>query len=46
MTGRLAGDNHAYRIRALVHRLMLLAGRNLDPFTGVKDEDMMLDFER
>src|SRR5215475_5540803 len=43
MTRGLAGDEDAKCSCATVHRLMLLAGRDLDAFPGAGDELMVLD---
>jgi hypothetical protein len=46
MTCRLADDQHAHTTRASVQCLMLLAGRDLEAFTGLNNEIAMLDLER
>jgi hypothetical protein len=45
MTCRLTDDQHAHTTRASIQCLMLLAGRDLEAFTGLKNEIAMLDFE-
>jgi hypothetical protein len=45
VTWGLASDQHAHGPGASIHCLMLLARRDFQPFTGLKDEVMMLDFE-
>ena len=42
---RLAGDEHSYGICAAIDRLMLLAWRDFESLTGLKNKVMMLDFE-
>ena len=46
MTRRLAGDENAQRLFASVHRLVLLAGRDLDAFVSADDEFVMFDLHR
>ena len=45
MTCRLADDQHAHTTRASVQCLMLPAGRDLEAFTGLKNQIAMLDLE-
>jgi hypothetical protein len=42
----LASDQHAHRTGTSVQDLMRLAGRDLEPFAGAKNEIMLFDFER
>lgn len=42
---KLTGDDHPYRVHTSVQCLMLLARRNLDSFTGMKNEVVMFDSE-
>jgi len=46
MTRRLTGYDHAHRSRASIQSLMLLARRNLDPFTRLKNEMVVFNFQR
>jgi hypothetical protein len=46
MARRLACHNHSHRVFTLVHGLMLLAWRNLNPLTGAEHEVMVLHFHR
>jgi hypothetical protein len=41
----LADDQYPQRVGASIHCLMLLAGRDFEPFAGVNHEVMMLYFE-
>jgi hypothetical protein len=45
MTWRLADDKHAYKSSAAIQSLMLLAWRDLESFTGLKNEIAMVYFK-
>jgi hypothetical protein len=45
MAGRLTGNQHSHLSGAAIQRLMLLTWRDLDPFTSVKDEVVVFDFQ-
>jgi len=45
MTWGLASDEHSHGPSAAIHCLMLLARRDFQPFSGLKDKVMMLDLE-
>ncbi|MGC1902841.1 MAG: hypothetical protein WA715_03385 [Candidatus Acidiferrum sp.] len=42
---KLTGDDHPHPVHTSVPCLMLLARRNLDSFTDMKNEVVMFDFE-
>ena len=45
MAWRLARHDHPDRLSALIHRLMLLAGRYFDSLTCLDDEIVIFDFQ-
>lgn len=45
MTGRLTGDQHAYRVSTSVQSLMAVAGGNLQSLARLQNKFTVLDFE-